>query len=197
MALGAKMDAPTISAEAKIEEPAVKLEDAIAELKTISEEEWEQILPTCCRLLRETICALGSSIDLLDNTEKQDFVAEAPLDFVDTCPQADLVETVPQIHTKVNGSSPEVAAHHAATQGKDDKKGDISSSNEASQCETTSEPDSEGSTPVSAVSTTGGEAFDKEAPVEPVCRCSVKVYIPVNQFPGVGPAFSQRHIPPL
>lgn len=54
----AKLEIPALMPMPMAHTVDISLADAIAELKTIQEEEWEEILPMCCLLLKERIASL-------------------------------------------------------------------------------------------------------------------------------------------
>ena len=199
----------------------VSLADAIAELKTIREEEWEEILPTCCLLLKERIAflapaaadaaasapALASSIAPCGNhvggASEESGMPRGPITPTYSEPTAepssgDTQDAVSRMAGSESSATPSVGSNDATiTSAAGSSKSD-SAAPESDEQDSRSEASSEATIKASEADKTyqGVEAQDEQgeeetSPQADNAKESLKIFIPVHKYPGV--STSSRH----
>jgi hypothetical protein len=175
----------------------IKKEEAIAELQMIKDEEWEKILPISCRLLQGMIDFFARN-QVPEGTQDKE-QEKSKTQPSDTTHGLDSLTDNPNTDSADNSSAPS----EKEGQNKSDDDGGNSSSDEAvSQADTKSNPDIENaitlastsgsscsSSSTSSVSRKPGQSESESAPSDaPHVKASLKIRIPVEQFPGVSSA---------
>jgi hypothetical protein len=171
----------------------IKKEEAVAELQMIKDEQWEHVLPISCRLLQ-------GMVDFFSRNNMPDGILKTPEEAgkpqetnVPHGPESITDKTNPDT-TSYSSAPPEKEGHSKS----DEDNGNFSSDEAVSQADTKSEPDLE--SPTSFSSTCGssctssltsssvprpGQSESETSAEPPQVKASLKIRIPVEQFPGV------------
>ena len=179
---------------------AIKLADAIAELKAIKDEEWEEILPVCCQLLKEHIASHSPSTGLTvfvpapngastassstNSTSEESGPAKGPL-------------TPTYSEPSVGESSSDNASIESQLSSPDEALPQPSApSSEGSNSPSNTSPSQNCAAPPSGGAkdeVKEGHVIFEEASIGLSSKASLKIFIPIAQHPGVSPPSRSTH----